>query len=124
MRASTAAHLTPILLPHTQVLSRDIRSVNQRLNVKPIHPTAAATATATATAGGAAAAVAPANPGSHPNPGVSGAAAAAGGGTAAAGQYHVVLENIYISYDIDPGSGAVQVRDAWVDPITAGLVKA
>eukprot|EP00198_Chlamydomonas_reinhardtii_P009651 XP_001698988.1 predicted protein [Chlamydomonas reinhardtii] len=107
-----------------QVLSRDIRSVNQRLNVKPIHPTAAATATATATAGGAAAAVAPANPGSHPNPGVSGAAAAAGGGTAAAGQYHVVLENIYISYDIDPGSGAVQVRDAWVDPITAGLVKA
>ncbi|KXZ51893.1 hypothetical protein GPECTOR_11g327 [Gonium pectorale] len=39
-------------------------------------------------------------------------------GGAAAGQYHVVLDHIYISYDIGPG-GVVVVRDAWVDPITA-----
>ncbi|KAG2423016.1 hypothetical protein HXX76_015614 [Chlamydomonas incerta] len=93
-----------------QVLSRDIRSVNQRLNVKPINPTAAAGA---AGAGASAPAPArnqdPAGPDSDPDP--------------RPGQYHVVLENIYISYDIDPASGAVEVRDAWVDPITAGLVK-
>ncbi|KAG2491087.1 hypothetical protein HYH03_010531 [Edaphochlamys debaryana] len=91
-----------------QVLSRDIRSLHQRMNLNPIVPAPGAK--------DAGAGAAPAPP--------PGTAAAAGGGegtagaAGTAGAYHVVLENVYITYDIAPG-GAVTVVDAWVDKVTA-----
>ncbi|GLI66014.1 hypothetical protein VaNZ11_009717 [Volvox africanus] len=103
-----------------QVLSRDIRSVHQRLNVRPT-----SAAQSVATAGPTTRPKAPTPPLlvprqlQQPQPdvhnGVPGSSVTEG---VQPGEYHVVLENVYISYDIGP-SGVVQVYNAWVDPITA-----
>ncbi|GLC33986.1 hypothetical protein PLESTM_000141000 [Pleodorina starrii] len=85
-------------------------------------PAAAAVgATAAAAAGGTAGAAETANQERQQQGAVSDAADSGGGGGGGggrAGEYHVVLENIYISYDISP-TGVVELCDAWVDPITA-----
>ncbi|GIL78924.1 hypothetical protein Vretimale_220 [Volvox reticuliferus] len=102
-----------------QVLSRDIRSVHQRLNVRP---------TSTAQPAETAPATTCRKPLTPPHivpkqqqqlqPDVRDGARRSVTEDVQPGEYHVVLENIYISYDISP-SGVVQVYDAWVDPITA-----
>ncbi|EFJ52642.1 hypothetical protein VOLCADRAFT_102619 [Volvox carteri f. nagariensis] len=111
-----------------QVLGRDIRSVHQRLNVRPTRNAVAAAAAAAATAAittpkpgkaTATAAVAPSTSSAPQQQQQEEQPSRVGQGEGAgSGEYHVVLENIYISYDISL-SGVVHVYDAWVDPITA-----
>ncbi|GFR42721.1 hypothetical protein Agub_g3607 [Astrephomene gubernaculifera] len=132
-----------------QVLSRDIRSVHQRLNVKPTTAAAASTSTSSSSttksppaassssssAGSTACSTSAASASttattSTPVPHAGATFALMqpqppqpeqrkpAGGAEGPGQYHVVLEGVYISYDISP-AGVVEVHDAWVDPITA-----
>lgn len=84
-----------------QVLSRDIRSVHQR------HRGAAAAASGGAAAAGGAASGAPAACGGDAGgAGGDGARLGAGGQV---GYYHVVLDNVDVSYDVDD-AGCVHVR--------------
>jgi hypothetical protein len=118
-----------------QVLSRDIRSVHQRINVGPsvLTPVAAAAAQqpscgsqgeVPAAAGGPR----PTAPGQPPTPPTSAQREHDTGamevrppksnGCRGAGVYHVVLESIYVGYDVT-ADGEVVVQGAWVDEATA-----
>ncbi len=103
-----------------KVLSRDIRSLHQRLRVQPVAagtPADAAGAPAGAAAGDSAASGAAAGSGGSWDKAAASSSRASGPEGGHVGAYHVVLEGVWVSYDIRT-DGYVSVRDAWVDPVT------
>lgn len=105
-------------VPHVQVLSRDIRSVHQRLGVGS-RPTAAPTPPVAARPpprdglpwGAASAAAAASSLDGDAGRGGATMPVTSPVGAEAEGWYHVVLEGVDVSYDID-SSGGITVRGA------------